>query len=58
MKVHFFKVLRRRAAVVTTTLCGRMSSGSRDGINSTTERDKVTCKFCLSLLARVQGAGA
>ena len=46
MATHFYRVLRRRVAVVTTTLCGRMSDKSADGINSTTDPAKVTCKLC------------
>lgn len=58
MKTHFFKVINRRAAVVTTTLCGRMSKHSRDGTNSTSDAASVTCLFCLSALASAQGRSA
>lgn len=34
---------------MTTTLCGRMSSKSEDGMNSG-EREEVTCEHCKSIL--------
>ena len=33
------------------SLCGRLNAASRDGMNITDDRIKVTCKFCLSRLA-------
>jgi hypothetical protein len=36
---------------ITTTLCGRMNKQSRDGMNSSDERDEVTCGHCKAVLA-------
>lgn len=55
-KVHLAKqVERRNGAVLTTTACGRMSNQCADGINSTDDRAKVTCKFCLRALSTNEG---
>lgn len=54
IKVHMAKVVERRNGLLTTTLCGRMSSKSQDGINSTDDPAKVTCKFCLRALSEPQ----
>lgn len=36
---------------LTTTDCGRMNRMSEDGMNSTGDDSKVTCKFCLKQMA-------
>lgn len=54
-KVHMAKVVERRnGALLTTTVCGRMSGKAQDGINSTDDRAKVTCKFCLRALSEAR----
>ena len=51
-KVHMFRQVERpNGAILTTTLCGRMSAKGADAINSTDDRAEVTCKFCLRALA-------
>jgi len=49
VKTHFSKFWQRRETTITGTLCNRMSNAG-DDLNVTTERDKVTCKFCQRLL--------
>ena len=52
-KVHMYRQVERpNGAILTTTLCGRMSGKGADGINSTDKRAEVTCKFCLATLSR------
>lgn len=50
MKVHLYKVTKRRDHMITGTLCNRMSNKSEDGINSTGKPAEVTCKFCLRIM--------
>lgn len=51
MKTHFAKVTERPGGVIrTSTLCGRMSDRSADGINSAENANGVTCAFCLRKL--------
>lgn len=48
MKVHKCRMRPNRYGGFNTgTVCGRMSDQCEDGINSTEDWDKVTCKFCL-----------
>jgi hypothetical protein len=56
IKTHFFRVIERpNGSRLTTTACGRMSNQCADGINSTDDRAKVTCKFCLRALSTNEG---
>lgn len=50
--LHQSKVVERRGMTLTTTLCGRMNSGSKDGMNIASADELVTCKFCLRALLK------
>ncbi|NJM10601.1 MAG: hypothetical protein HC889_00610 [Synechococcaceae cyanobacterium SM1_2_3] len=51
MKTHLAVVGKSAfGATLTTTLCGRMSGKSTDGMNSDESRAAVTCKHCQAIL--------
>ena len=52
MKLHKEKIvtLRKIGATRLTTLCGRMNKNFPDGMNIADTDEKVTCKFCRSLM--------
>lgn len=52
MVLHQSRVIETRWGTNTTTLCGRTNSRSSDGMNIAGDGEKVTCKFCLRLLAK------
>lgn len=58
MKVHKAKAFRRWGGVGTTSLCGRLNAGSRDGMNVTDADNEVTCAFCLKRMASPNAGGA
>lgn len=49
------QVVKRSGATLTTTLCGRMSGKSVDGMNIADTPGEVTCKICLLLQAPTPG---
>ncbi len=51
--LHMTRVISRRCAVVTTTLCGR-NRVVADGMNITSKPERVTCKLCRAALARAE----
>ena len=56
MKLHASKVIKRPEYTKTTTLCGRSRTTS-DGMNIADDVKKVTCKFCLKMLAAHDAGG-
>ena len=52
MKIHYAKT--RPApfgkGTLTSSLCGKLNAGSRDGMNITPDRAEVTCSYCLKRL--------
>lgn len=50
--LHHSMIILRTDRTIYTTLCGRMNAKSRDGMNIANKREEVTCKFCLSILAK------
>lgn len=51
MVTHFAKVTPNEyGGFRTSTLCGRTNSQSKDGMNSSSNEDEVTCKFCMKAL--------
>ena len=54
MKLHKYRVTKGPwGSIMTSPLCGRSSLKSDDGANVADTEAEVTCKFCLSLLARM-----
>lgn len=52
MKVHLARVVSNAwGGVNTGSWCRRLHRGSQDGMNITDDKEKVTCKFCLKLMA-------
>lgn len=55
IKIHLAVTYAARAAhggVLNTTLCGRMNRATPDGMNSTGNREEVTCWYCSEILAK------
>ena len=56
MTQHQAKQIVRNFGIRTTTLCGRMNSNSRDGMNIAATTEEVTCKFCLKIMKKEKSA--
>lgn len=52
MVLHQSNIILLPDRTIYTTLCGRQNAKSHDGMNIAAKREQVTCKLCLSLLAK------